>query len=112
MMDKPGTRSYIYCTPEAKKIAKLEVRVERLEMELKAEEEVGRRKIAELEAENKILTDSIKAGGEVSKRGVKRIAKLEAEIKAMELKLRAALRECDHCGALMPPATTLRGERL
>jgi len=55
MMDKPGTRSYIYCTPEAKKIAKLEVRVERLEMELKAEEEVGRRKIAELEAEIKEL---------------------------------------------------------
>ena len=41
-----------------------------------------------------------------------RIDRLEAENKAMELKLRAALRECDHCGALVPPATTLRGERL
>ena len=39
-------------------------------------------------------------------------AKLEADNKALRLKLRAALRECDHCGALMPPATTLRGERL
>jgi len=48
-MDKPGTRSYIHCTPEAKRIAELEMRVERLEMELKAEEEVGRRKVAELE---------------------------------------------------------------
>jgi len=30
MMDKPGTRSYIHCTPEAKKIAKLEAENQRL----------------------------------------------------------------------------------
>jgi len=38
------------------------------------------------------------------------VAELEAEIKAMELKLRAALRECDHCGALMPPALLEKGD--
>ena len=44
-------------------------------------------RVSALEAENKILTGSIKAGGEVSKRGVKRIAELEAEVAKLRSRL-------------------------
>ena len=81
-------------------LAALRERVEELE-------EVGGTKIAELEAENKELRSRLALDELLEER-----QEMEAENKAMELKLRAALRECDHCGALMPPATTLRGERL
>ena len=40
--------------------------------------------ITNLEAENAILRESIKAGGEVSKRGVKRIAELEKDVESLE----------------------------
>ena len=57
-----------------------------------------------LEIDPESIGDAAKrSAAKCLRESVRRIAELQVENATLKLKLKSSLRECDHCGALMPP---------